>query len=60
MQINAGFKLTYDVPKPTPMLLALNIHPSRRGDLLTPQVLKYDPPCRAGTTLTASATYARG
>ena len=44
MQIKAGFKLSYDVPKPTPMLLTLNLHPSRRGDLLTPQVLTYDPP----------------
>lgn len=44
MQIKAGFKLSYDVPKPTPMLLTLNLHPSRRGDLLTPQVLTYEPP----------------
>jgi transglutaminase-like putative cysteine protease len=43
MQIKAGFKLSYDCPKPTPMLLVLNIHPSRRMDLLTPQVLTYSP-----------------
>lgn len=43
MQIKAGFSLTYDCPQPTPMLLALNIHPSRRPDLLTPQVLRFSP-----------------
>jgi len=44
MQIKAGYSLTYDCPKPTPMLLCLNIHPSRRADLLTPQVLRFSPP----------------
>ena len=36
MQISAGYELSYECPKPTPMLLTLNIHPSRRADLLTP------------------------
>ena len=43
MRIKAGCTLTYDCPKPTPMLLVLNIHPSRRADLLTPQVLEFSP-----------------
>jgi transglutaminase-like putative cysteine protease len=43
MQIKAGFSLTYECPKPTPMLLCLNIHPTRRGDLLSPQVLRFSP-----------------
>jgi transglutaminase-like putative cysteine protease len=43
MQIRAGFTLTYDCPKPTPMLLTLNIHPTRLPDLSTPQVLNYTP-----------------
>ncbi|MET3898485.1 transglutaminase-like putative cysteine protease [Devosia sp. UYZn731] len=43
MQIKSGFSLTYDCPQPTPMLLTLNIHPSRRVDLLTPQVLSFSP-----------------
>jgi transglutaminase-like putative cysteine protease len=43
MQIKAGFRLSYDCPQPTPMLLALNIHPSRRHDLLTEQVLTFSP-----------------
>jgi transglutaminase-like putative cysteine protease len=43
MQIKAGYTLRYTCPQPTPMLLALNIHPSRRQDLLTPQVLSFSP-----------------
>ena len=43
MQIKAGYTLRYDCPQPTPMLLMLNIHPSRRADLLTPQVLEFSP-----------------
>ncbi|MFT4076890.1 MAG: transglutaminase family protein [Asticcacaulis sp.] len=41
MQIKAGYTLTYTCVTPTPMLLCLNIHPSRRGDLLTPQELSF-------------------
>jgi transglutaminase-like putative cysteine protease len=47
MEIRAGFSITYDCPKPTPMLLVLNIHPSRRVDLLTPQVLTFSPQVEA-------------
>lgn len=43
MQIKAGYSLTYDCPQPTPMLLTLNIHPTRRPDLLTPQVVSFSP-----------------
>jgi len=43
MQIKAGFTLSYECPQPTPMLLNLNLHPSRRADLLTPQVLSFSP-----------------
>ena len=43
MQIKAGYSLTYDCPQPTPMLLTLNIHPSRRADLLSPQLLNFSP-----------------
>ncbi|MDV6330860.1 transglutaminase family protein [Asticcacaulis sp. 201] len=41
MQIKAGYTLTYTCVVPTPMLLCLNIHPSRRADLLTPQELTF-------------------
>jgi transglutaminase-like putative cysteine protease len=43
MHIRAGYSLSYDCPQPTPMLLCLNIHPTRRADLLTPQVLHFSP-----------------
>jgi transglutaminase-like putative cysteine protease len=43
MHIRAGYSLSYDCPQPTPMLLCLNIHPARRADLLTPQVLHFSP-----------------
>jgi transglutaminase-like putative cysteine protease len=47
MQIKAGYSLTYDCPQPTPMLLCLSIHPSRRADLLTPQLLRFSPEIEA-------------
>lgn len=47
MKIRAGFKLGYECVQPTPMLLMLNIHPSRRIDLLTEQVLNFSPPIEA-------------
>jgi hypothetical protein len=39
--------LGYECTQPTPMLLVLNIHPSRRVDLLTDQVLTFDRPIDA-------------
>ena len=44
MRIRAGYNLTYECPQPTPMLLVLEIHPSRRVDLLTEQIVNFDPP----------------
>lgn len=32
MQIQCGFDLEFEIPAPTPMLLALYLHPSRAGD----------------------------
>ena len=43
MKIRAGFTLAFDCTQPTPMLLVLNTHPSRRADLLTEEVLNFDP-----------------
>ena len=43
MRIRAGYELAYECPQPTAMLLALNLHPSRRVDLLTEQVLRFTP-----------------
>jgi transglutaminase-like putative cysteine protease len=47
MKIRAGFTLGYECPQPTAMLLVLNIHPSRRVDLLTEQKLTFDQPIDA-------------
>lgn len=47
MRIKAGFTLRYQCPQPTPMLLNLNLHPSRRPDLLAPQVLEFAPAVEA-------------
>jgi len=43
MRIRTGFEITYDCPQPVPMLLMLSVHPSRRGDLETPEWLRTDP-----------------
>jgi len=47
MRIRAGCEFVYECPKPTPMLLVLNIHPSRRVDLLTEQILTFSPALEA-------------
>lgn len=44
MRIAAGFDLAFECPEPTPLLLMLNVHPSRENDLLTPARLSFDPP----------------
>jgi transglutaminase-like putative cysteine protease len=43
MQIRAGYELVYQFPVATPMILTLNIHYSRAGDLLQPDHLMTDP-----------------
>ena len=47
MLIRAGFEIAYDCPQPTPMLLALSIHPERMPHLLGPQRIAFDPPVGA-------------
>jgi hypothetical protein len=42
MLIEAGFDIAFD-PAQTPMLLQLNVHPSRDADLLTPDKINCDP-----------------
>ena len=44
MKIRAGYELAYDCAQPVPMVLALNVHPSRAPDLLTADELRFDPP----------------
>jgi len=44
MHIRAGYDILYDCPNPTPMMLMLSVRPERFGDLVTPQVMAFDPP----------------
>jgi transglutaminase-like putative cysteine protease len=49
MKIRAGYEISYDCPQPTPMILALSVHPSRFSDLLTLDRMQTDPPILANT-----------
>jgi len=44
MKIHAGYEISYDCLQPTPMILTLSVHPSRRPTLLTPDRMLLDPP----------------
>jgi transglutaminase-like putative cysteine protease len=44
MRIHTGYEIVYELPAPTPMLLTLSVHPSRRNDLETPDWVRTDPP----------------
>jgi len=44
MLIRAGYEITYDCPQPTPMVLALSVHPSRLPDVIGPHRIIFDPP----------------
>jgi len=47
MQIRAGYEITYECPKPTPMVLMLSVHPTRLLDLVAPAPMTFDPPIEA-------------
>jgi transglutaminase-like putative cysteine protease len=47
MQIRAGYQITYECPRPTPMVLMLSVHPSRVDKLATPALMLFDPPLPA-------------
>jgi transglutaminase-like putative cysteine protease len=49
MQIRVGYELTYSFPQPTPMILALSIHPSRASDIVVPDSMCTQPPCPASS-----------
>jgi transglutaminase-like putative cysteine protease len=44
MKIRAGYEISYDCLQPTPMILTLSVHPSRRPSLLTPDRMLLSPP----------------
>jgi transglutaminase-like putative cysteine protease len=49
MKLRIGYELIYECPKPTPMILTLNVHFSRVADMIIPDHLLTDPslPIRA-------------
>ncbi len=47
MRIRAGYDLSYQCMQPTPMVLCVDIHPSREKDLLTEQAVHFSPPVQA-------------
>jgi transglutaminase-like putative cysteine protease len=48
MRISAGYELVYECPKPTPMIMVLNIHFSRASDLVVADRMVTDPPIPIG------------
>ncbi|WP_346324059.1 transglutaminase family protein [Emcibacter sp. SYSU 3D8] len=43
MQIRVGYDLIYECCQPTPMIVTLNIHPDRAGDIIVPDTMSTDP-----------------
>lgn len=43
MHIRIGCELTYECRQPVPMVLLLNVHPSRRDDLIVPDEMVVEP-----------------
>ena len=43
MQIKVGFEISYTAPQPTPMVIMLSIHPSRRHDIVGAETITTDP-----------------
>ncbi len=49
MKIRAGYEISHDCAQATPMIAMLSVHPSRQGDLITPDRLRLDPPIAANS-----------
>ena len=43
MQIRVGFEMVYEFVARTPMVLMLNVHPSRAADIIEPDQLRLTP-----------------
>jgi transglutaminase-like putative cysteine protease len=43
VKIRIGFDIVYECAQPTPMVLMLNVHPSRQGDLEKPDTILFTP-----------------
>ncbi|MFD1702068.1 transglutaminase family protein [Methylopila henanensis] len=44
MKIRVGFEIVHSFPQPTPLLMMLNVHPSRELDLIEPDTVTSWPP----------------
>ena len=51
MIIRAGYAIAFECAAVTPMILHLNIHPSRAGDLISPDVVRTEPDYPTGAYL---------
>ena len=47
MHVRTGYSIAFDTFGPTPMNLLLNVGPERQADLVTPEVVTFDPPVPA-------------
>ena len=45
MIIRAGYSIAFECAAVTPMILHLNVHPSRDDDLVSPDVVRTEPNC---------------
>src|ERR1700744_3595416 len=43
MQIRVGYEIVHECPQPTPMILMVNVHYSRAGDISIPDHLATNP-----------------
>ena len=43
MEIKVGFEITYAAAQPTPMVIMLSIHPSRRQDIIGTETIVAEP-----------------
>lgn len=43
MKIRIGYELEFECPNPTPMVLMVSVHRSRRGDLIAPDLIITEP-----------------
>ncbi len=41
--LRVGYEIIYECPQPTPMILMVNVHPSRVSDIIVPDTLTVDP-----------------
>ncbi|WP_375274295.1 transglutaminase-like domain-containing protein [Methylorubrum thiocyanatum] len=53
MLIKTGYDITFETDAATPMSLLLSVHPSRQGDLRSPETITFDPPIPQRQTIDA-------